>query len=61
MRIMMAFAIIMRMAPAPMTVPAMAMDVMVATVGMGGIAGRRAGYQGRQARDGKASGQQALR
>ena len=46
MRIMMAFAIIMRMAPAPMTVPAMAMDVMVATVGMGGIAGRRAGYRG---------------
>ena len=61
MRIMMAFVIIMQMAPAPMTAPAMAMDAMAAAEGMGGIAGRRAGYQGRQARDGKASGQQALR
>jgi hypothetical protein len=41
MRIMMAFVIIMQMAPAPMTAPAMAMDAMAAAEGMGGIAGRR--------------------
>ena len=46
MQIMMAFVIIVRMAPAPMTVPAMDMDVMAAVEGMGGIAGRRAGYRG---------------